>query len=208
MKSKTPGKILAGLKELYPDAKSELNYANHYQLVIAVALSAQCTDKKVNETTPALFKKYPDFRALAKAQPAEIEPILRQVNYYKTKSANIIAAAKFVDQNFANKLPLNYDDLIKLPGVGRKTANVVLSELDIKPAIAVDTHVFRLSHRLGLSTGKNVLEVEKDLQKLFDPQDWRHLHHGLILHGRRVCAARKPLCSECTLAKLCPKIEV
>ena len=196
--------ILATLRELYPDAKSELNFDNRYQLLVAVILSAQCTDKKVNQVTPELFQIFPDFKALGKGEIEVVEKIIRPINYYRTKSKNLIAMAEKVVSEHNGSLPTTRVALESLPGVGRKTTNVVLSELNIEPAIAVDTHVFRLAHRLGLSKGKNPVEVEKDLQKAFPSSDWRMLHHGLILHGRRVCKAQSPNCAECTLVDLCP----
>jgi endonuclease-3 len=199
-----PKKLLKLLRRLYPDPKSELDFKNEYQLVVAVILSAQCTDKKVNEVTPTLFSTYPDFSALSKAKQSEVETIIRPINYYKTKARNLIGMAHTVVSSFAGKLPKDHDDLTSLPGIGRKTANVVLGELGAHPALPVDTHVNRLAHRLGLSKGRNVREVETDLCALFEPSDWRALHHSLILHGRRVCKAVNPRCSACVLAPHCP----
>lgn len=196
--------ILTALRALYPAAASELNFRNEYELVIAVVLSAQCTDKKVNEVTPTLFTRYPSFEALKEGDLAEVEAILRPINYYRTKARNVIALSKEVITRFSGELPRSQEDLITLPGVGRKTANVVTSERKIAPAIAVDTHVFRVSKRLGLSQGKNPLEVEQDLMALYPSDQWHELHHTLILHGRRACKARAPLCHECKLSPLCP----
>lgn len=203
-RSSNPGHLLKLLRELYPDPKSELAFKNEYQLVVAVILSAQCTDKKVNEVTPSLFGAYPSFAALSRAPQSDLEAIIRPVNYYKTKARNLIAMAHTVVGSFKGRLPKNHDDLTSLPGIGRKTANVVLGELGAQPALPVDTHVNRLAHRLGLSKGKNVREVEADLCALFAPSDWRALHHSLILHGRRVCKAVNPQCSACALAPYCP----
>ena len=201
-------KLLKSFSKLYPNPKSELNFKNRYQLVVAVSLSAQCTDKKVNEVTPLLFKKYQNFKELSKATINSVEKIIRQVNYYKTKSKNIINMSKMVSKEFKNRLPTKHEDLIKLPGVGNKTANVVLSELGIVPTFPVDTHVFRLSKRLNLAKGKNVKIVEEELKKGFKPELWRNLHHYLIFHGRRVCKAQNPLCNECKISNLCPsKVE-
>lgn len=196
------------LGKLYPEVRSELNFENPYQLVVAVSLSAQCTDKKVNEVTPSLFARFNDFSALSKASTTEIEKIIRPINYYRTKSKNIRAMAEAVITRFSGKLPLEHKLLTSLPGVGRKTANVVLSELKIEPAIPVDTHVFRLANRLGLSKGKTPDDVERDLQQRFESSKWYHLHHWLIYHGRRVCKAQRPLCEACSLAKLCPSSTV
>lgn len=196
-------RIITELEKLYPQSNSELNFSNSYQLLTAVMLSAQCTDKKVNEVTPLLFKNYPDFEQLSKGKVSAIEKIIRQVNYYKTKSKHLVLMAQMLEADFKGKIPTNMDDLIKLPGVGRKTASVILSEMGTEPAFPVDTHIFRVSKRLGLSAGKNVLEVEQDLRRIFPKSEWRGLHHRLIFHGRRVCSARSPKCPECTLKKIC-----
>jgi endonuclease-3 len=204
MLTKRKQALLDQLRMLYPEPKSELNFNNEYQLLVSVVLSAQCTDKKVNDTTPALFKKYPNFKQLAKADVAEVEGIIRQINYYKTKSKNIVSTAQIITANFGGAVPRSMEELTSLPGVGRKTANVVLGELGIEPSIAVDTHVFRVSRRLGVAKGANPSEVEQSLRKGFPPSSWRDLHHQLIFHGRRVCKARNPLCGECLLANSCP----
>lgn len=204
MLTKRKQALLDQLRILYPEPKSELNFNNEYQLLVSVVLSAQCTDKKVNDTTPALFKKYPDFKRLARAEVSEVEAIIRQINYYKTKSKNIVSTAQIITADFGGDLPRSMDELVSLPGVGRKTANVVLGELGIEPSIAVDTHVFRVSRRLGIAKGENPGEVEQSLRKGFPPASWRDLHHQLIFHGRRVCKARTPMCSECLLASACP----
>lgn len=204
MDKKIPKKILKTLIELYPVAQSELNFKNDYQLVVSVVLSAQCTDKKVNQVTPALFSKYPNFKALGNAELIEVEEIIRPINYYKTKAKNIKALGLLVDKDFKGRLPSTRENLIKLPGVGRKTANVVLCEQGQTPALPVDTHVLRLSNRLGFSTSQTPDGVEKDLSRIFPPENWRDLHHRLIFHGRRVCKARQPLCNECKLSPVCP----
>ncbi len=195
--------LLKQFEQLYPDPRSELNFVNNYQLITAVMLSAQCTDKKVNEVTPELFERYPDFRSLSKATVAQLEKILRPVNYYKTKSRHLIEMAKRVEQDFAGEVPSAFEDLISLAGVGQKTANVIQSELGIRPAFPVDTHVFRVSKRLGIAEGNNPEQVEESLKTQFKPALWRNLHHWLIFHGRRVCKARKPLCKDCAVAKYC-----
>ena len=205
MKKNKSQQILDILRTLYPDAQSELNFKNNYQLIIAVVLSAQCTDKKVNDVTKDLFKTYPNFKSLANSNLKEVEAIIKQVNYYKTKAKNIINLAKQIINEFDNKVPTKIEELIKLSGVGRKTASVVQSEIGVDPALPVDTHVFRVSKRLGLAKGNNVLEVEDELKKVFKKQDWRQLHHSLIFHGRRVCKAQKPDCYNCQLNNLCEK---
>lgn len=204
MISKECKQILAILNSLYPDAKAELEFKNDYQLIVAVVLSAQCTDKKVNQVTPELFKKYKNFKELGFASEAEVAKIIHPVNYYKTKAKNIIKLSQQVVTDFKNKLPTDKDALQSLAGVGRKTANVVQCEKGVTPALPVDTHVFRVSHKLGLSNGKTPESVEFDLMKKFPPESWRDLHHQLILHGRRVCKAQRPLCDECRLAMICP----
>ncbi len=200
--------LLKVFRELYPDPQSELNFKNEYELVSAVLLSAQCTDKKVNEVTPTLFSEFPDFKSLSNASLRKVESIIRPVNYYKTKSKNLIGMASMVVDRFGGALPRTHADLVELPGVGNKTANVVLSELGVVPTFPVDTHVFRISRRLGLAKGKNVEEVEEELKKLFPPAQWRELHHWLIFHGRRVCNAQRPACGRCTISALCPSKEI
>ena len=204
MKTNQKQLLLRILNELYPDAKSELNFRNDYQMVVCVLLSAQCTDKKVNEVTPALFRVCPGFRHLGQIELSRLEQIIRPINYYKTKAKNLINMASMVVQDFKGQLPESLELLTKLPGVGRKTANVVLCEQGRVPALPVDTHVQRLSNRLGLSTETKPDKVEEDLTKQFPPETWRRLHHSLILHGRRVCKARRPMCAGCRLAELCP----
>jgi endonuclease-3 len=196
--------LAAILAQLYPEPRSELVFVGEYQLVTAVILSAQCTDRKVNEVTAVLFKAYPDFAALARARRTAVERIIRPVNYYATKAKNIIAMGTMVVERFGGALPRTHGELIMLPGVGNKTANVVLGELGITPAFPVDTHVKRLANRLGLSNARVPDKVEADLKRLFPPDSWRNLHHRLIFHGRRVCAAQRPRCGECALGELCP----
>jgi endonuclease-3 len=195
--------VLRILESTYPNPRSELNYRNEFELVCAVLMSAQCTDKKVNQVTPALFDRFPGFQALAAASIAEVEGLIREVNYFRTKSKHLIEMATQVVENFGGKLPKLHEQLVTLPGVGRKTANVVLSELGVSFHLAVDTHVFRVSRRLGLTRGQTVKRVEESLTKRFPPASWRMLHHGLILHGRRVCKAGRPACAECGLKDVC-----
>lgn len=197
-------RILAGLHKLYPDAGPELDYTNHFELLIAVVLSAQATDVSVNLATPQLFAAYPDAFAMAQATPEEIEPHIRTIGLFRSKAKNCVATAKILAEEYDGNLPTTFEELIKLPGVGRKTANVVLSAAFNVPAIAVDTHVGRLARRLGFSKEENPDKVEKDLQKIFPEDSWIFLHHGLILHGRRCCTARKPDCASCLIAPDCP----
>lgn len=187
----------------YPDPRSELNFSNPFQLSVAVLLSAQCTDKKVNQVTPVLFKRFNSFQALAEADLAEIESIIKPINYYRTKSRHLIELGRIVREKFGGKFPLNRADAISLPGIGNKTANVVLGELGVEHTFPVDTHVFRVSQRLGWTKGKTPGEIEMQLKKIFPSDAWRNLHHWLILHGRRVCKAQNPACSECTLLNIC-----
>jgi endonuclease III len=189
---------------IYKNPKSALNFTNEYELLISVMLSAQCTDAKVNQVTPKLFKSFDNFKALSKAKITKVESIIKPINYYKTKSKNIIDSARIICKQHNSSLPNDRQSLLSLPGVGQKTANVVLGELGIEKTLPVDTHVFRLSHRLGLSSGKTPSHVEEDLKKLFPPNEWRQLHHSLILHGRAVCKAQRPLCKECLLGTICP----
>lgn len=190
------------LKNKFPIAKCELNFNNNYELIVAVILSTQCTDKRVNLVTPALFKKYPSVKELANANRVELMSIIHSCGFYNNKSKNLIKMAQDVCKNFNGEIPSNYDDLISLSGVGRKTANVVLAVGFGQDTIAVDTHVFRVSNRLGIKS-KNPLECEKQLQKLFDKKNWSELHYLLVLFGRYFCKAIKPSCENCELKKFC-----
>lgn len=196
--------LLQKFRALYPEPRSELNFKNKYQLVTSVLLSAQCTDKKVNDVTPELFRTFPNFKRLAAADIPAVEAIIRPVNYYKTKAKHLIAMAGLVTTKHHGRLPVDFNELIELPGVGRKTANVIQSEIGTTPALPVDTHVFRVSKRLGIASGNNPDQVEASLRRNFPPESWHDLHHWLIFHGRRVCKAQRPLCSECSIASLCP----
>ena len=195
--------ILAELERLYPDAKPALNFDNAYQLLIAVILSAQCTDVKVNMVTPALFAAYPDACAMAKATPEEIEPYIKTCGIYRNKARNLAATARELVARFGGEVPADHEALTSLPGVGRKTANVVMSCAFGADAIAVDTHVFRVSNRLGLADAPDVLKTEEQLMQAIPRDAWSRAHHWLIFHGRRVCAARKPACESCTLREWC-----
>jgi endonuclease III len=200
--------VLDGLRAAYPDAKTELDFATPFQLVIATLLSAQATDVSVNAATPALFARYPTPEALAAATPEEVEPYIRTIGLFRTKARNAVAAARLLVERFGGEVPRTVDELTTLPGVGRKTANVVVSNAYGVPAIAVDTHVGRLARRLGFSRHEQPDRVEADLAKLFPATDWVFLHHALILHGRRVCVARTPACERCSVAALCPSRRV
>lgn len=201
-------KILDALRIEYPDAECALNHRNVYQLLIAVALSAQTTDKSVNLVTPELFKKYPKPKDLASADPGEVEGYIKRIGMYKTKSKNIVALAKRLVEDFGGKVPQDYDALVSLPGVGRKTANVVLSVGFGEQHIAVDTHVFRVANRIGLVEAKDVLKTEEGLMKTIPQDRWSESHHSLFFHGRNCCHARKPNCEACCINKLCKKVGV
>jgi len=196
--------VLAGLRTTYPDARTELDFGTPFQLLIATVLSAQATDVSVNAATPTLFARYPNPAAMASARPEQIEPFIRTIGLYRNKAKHCVAASRALLERFAGEVPRTVDELVTLPGVGRKTANVVVSNAYGVPAIAVDTHVGRLARRLGFSKQTDPSKVERDLQALFDPADWVFVHHALILHGRRVCAARTPACAACSVATLCP----
>lgn len=195
--------ILAELERLYPDAKPALHFANPYQLLVAVILSAQCTDVKVNAVTPALFAAYPDAHALAKADPLEVEGYIRTCGLYHNKAKNLVATARALVEHYGGEVPADHEKLTQLPGVGRKTANVVMSCAFGADAIAVDTHVFRVSNRLGLADAGDVLKTEQQLMQNIPKNKWSLAHHWIIFHGRRVCSARKPDCERCTLSAWC-----
>lgn len=204
MDNKRAQKILDELKKMHPDAGCELNYGTPFELLVAVILSAQCTDKRVNEVTKDLFKKYNTPEQYANMTPAELEPLIHSCGFFHNKAVNIIGAAKGIVDRFGGEVPKTMAELTSLPGVGRKTASVVMTVAFDEPAMPVDTHVFRVSGRLGLSHGKNPEQVEKDLKDLYPPSDWNIVHHTLIFHGRYICKALRPNCSECTLTEYCP----
>jgi len=192
-----------------PDAETELQYNNPFELLVAVILSAQCTDERINKVTPALFEKFPTAEHLAASHFDEVFPLIRSVSYPNNKSKHLIGMAKMLVEDFNSEIPSDIKELQKLPGVGRKTANVVTSVIYEQPAMAVDTHVFRVSKRLGLvnQNAKTPLEVEKQLVKHIPEEHIRLAHHWLILHGRYVCVARKPKCDECKLISFCRYFE-
>ncbi|MDO5517023.1 MAG: endonuclease III [Clostridium sp.] len=202
MKARTK-KIVEILKETYPDAECELNYKTPFQLLVATILSAQTTDKKVNEVTESLFRDYPDVDAFLEITNDELEERIKQIGLYRNKSKNIFLMVRQLKENFNGEVPQTMEGITSLAGAGRKTANVVLSNAFGVPSIAVDTHVFRVSNRLGLAHSENVLEVEKQLQKELPKKEWTLMHHVLIFHGRRCCTARSPKCNECPVNTLC-----
>ena len=195
--------ILNTLKELYPDAKCELNHINAFQLLVATILSAQTTDKKVNEVTEGLFTDYPDLDSFLTLSINELEDRIRQIGLYRNKAKNIMIMCNQLKNNFNGEVPDTMEELVTLAGAGRKTANVVLSNAFGVPSIAVDTHVFRVSNRLALADSDNVLEVERQLQNELPKKEWSLTHHLLIFHGRRCCIARNPKCDECPLTSRC-----
>src|SRR5690606_6376560 len=189
--------------EHQPNAETELNYNNPFQLLIAVILSAQCTDKRINMVTPALFERFPTPQSLADVTPDVVFDYIKSVSYPNNKAKHLVGMAKLLVEEYEGKVPSELKDLIRLPGVGRKTANVIMSVVFNLPAMAVDTHVFRVSRRLGLTSGKTILAVEKDLVKNLPESKIFIAHHWLILHGRYICVARKPKCEICPLSFFC-----
>lgn len=198
--------ILDRLRMEYPDAECALVHQNLYQLLIAVVLSAQTTDKSVNKVSGRLFEAYPNPEALAEAGQEDVIEIIKTIGMYKTKSKNIIALAQELVRSFEGQVPDNYDDLISLPGVGRKTANVVLAVGFGQQRIAVDTHVFRVTNRIGLVKEKDVLKTELALMEVLPEDRWTEAHHSLIFHGRNSCSARNPKCDTCVIADMCCKV--
>ena len=187
-----------------PNAETELHYTEPYELLVAVILSAQCTDKRVNMVTPALFKKFPGPESLAKAEFEDVEPLIRSVTFANNKTRHLIGMAKMLIERFGGEVPDNMEDLVELPGVGRKTANVIVSVVFHQPGMAVDTHVFRVSARIGLTTNaKTPLQTEQQLVANIPKELLAIAHHWLILHGRYMCVARRPKCEECGLTKAC-----
>ncbi|MBB2151872.1 endonuclease III [Pedobacter gandavensis] len=186
-----------------PDAETELHYNNPYQLLVAVILSAQCTDKRINQVTPALFQRFPNAKALSEVTPDIVFDYIRSVSYPNNKAKHLVGMAQMLLNDFNNVVPSDIDQLQKMPGVGRKTANVIASVIYNAPAMAVDTHVFRVSRRIGLSAGKTPLAVEKDLVKNLPEHTIHVAHHWLILHGRYICLARSPKCSICEITNIC-----
>lgn len=195
---------LAILQKTYPHAETALEYGNAYELLVAVILSAQCTDARVNMTTPVLFRKYPTPEKLAKAKQEDVEQIIKSCGFFRMKARNIINCARELVEKHDGEVPREREALESLAGVGRKTASVVMSVAFEEAAIAVDTHVFRVAHRLGLTLGKTPRDVEEDLEAIVPREDWRHAHHWLILHGRAICKAPTPLCGRCPVNELCP----
>ncbi len=203
MTKKNIKEVIEILKRLYPDAKAELDFGSPFELLIAVILSAQCTDVRVNQVTKVLFERANDAQTLSKVPLEEIETIIKSCGLYKTKAKNIKTTATMLVELYDGDVPGKHEQLIKLPGVGRKTANVVVSNAFNTPAIAVDTHVFRVSNRIGLANAKTVEKTEEQLMKGIDKGLWTLAHHMIIFHGRRVCKARSPMCGICDIRPYC-----
>jgi len=201
--------VFERLSREYPDAHCALDFKNPYQLLVATILSAQCTDKRVNLVTPALFRKYPDAAALAAAKPTDLQEIIRSTGFFNSKTKNLIGMATALTERHGGKVPPVMDELVEMPGVGRKTANVILGNaFDMNEGVVVDTHVSRVSQRLGLTRNTDPVKIERDLMPLFPREQWAMLSHLLVWHGREVCVARSPRCERCVLSDLCPSSRV
>jgi endonuclease-3 len=204
-KGKRATEIFTRLQREYPDAHCELEHASPFQLLAATILSAQCTDKRVNMVTPALFRRYPNAAALADAKQEDVEELIRTTGFFRSKAKNLIGMATALVDRFHGKVPHSLEELVTIPGVGRKTGNVILGNaFGIAEGIVVDTHIGRLSRRLGLTKATNPIKVEQELMMLFPKEHWTLLAHLLIFHGRRVCYARRPQCQHCVLNDICP----
>ncbi len=204
MKNKNINILLSILKVKYPDAKTKLIYQNSFQLLVATILSAQCTDKTVNQVTLELFKKYSSIESFAKARIEELENNIRKTGFFRNKAKAIKNSAKMILEKYQGLVPKTMEELITLPGVARKTANVILyNAFGIQSGVVVDTHVKRISYRLGLTKNTNPVKIEQDLMKIIPQQSWGQFAHALVLHGRALCQARKPKCAECFLAEIC-----
>jgi endonuclease-3 len=199
--------ILKRLDEAYPKATCALNYHSPLQLLIATILSAQCTDERVNKVTPGLFEKYRTAKDFAEAEPEVLQEAIRSTGFYKNKAKSIRACCRKIVEDYGGKVPESLDEMVKLPGVGRKTANLVLGEVHHIPGIVVDTHVRRLSKRLGLTSQDDPEKIEQDLMRLIQKERWTLFSHQLIHHGRQVCKAKAPLCSQCVLKDVCPSFK-
>lgn len=200
-----PLPTLARLKELHPDAHCELEHVGAFQLLVATVLSAQTTDVNVNKATPRLFARYPDARAMAKAEPAEVEPLVSTLGFFRQKARSVVGLARKLVEDHGGEVPRRMDDLVKLPGVGRKTANVVLGVIwNESEGVVVDTHVMRITQRLGWTKSADPVRIEQDVAQLLPREEWDTASHLLVFHGRRICFARKPDCEACGLNALCP----
>lgn len=198
-------KIVELLEQEYPEALCSLEYEKDYELLFATRLAAQCTDERVNKVTPTLYSRYPSLEALAEAKVEDMEEIIRSCGFFHTKARDIIAASQMLLVDFGGIVPDNMEDLLKLPGVGRKTANIILGDIYRKPAVVTDTHCIRLANRMGLAVSKDPYKVEMQLAELIPPEKQSDFCHRLVLHGRAVCSARKPTCDICVLHDVCAK---
>lgn len=198
-----PARIAATLSHTMPKAKTELTHRTPWELLVATILSAQCTDQRVNQVTPTLFKRYRTPLAFARAKLDELESLIKPTGFYRSKAKNLVGCGQAVSERFNGRVPSTMEDLLTIPGVGRKTANVVLGTAFGKPAVVVDTHVKRVANRLGLTRSSDPERIESDLQRLFPPEQWTAVSQRLLLHGRYVCLARRPKCGVCPLADIC-----
>lgn len=201
-------KINQTLAKLYPEAKCALHYESPLQLLVATILSAQCTDVRVNLVTPALFARYPDARAFAEAKKEELEEAIQSTGFFRNKARNIMACCKKLVEEYDGQVPGSMEELVPLPGIGRKTANVILGNAFAVPGITVDTHMQRLSRRMGMTEKSDPVKIEHELMELIPKKEWTNFSHRMISHGRQVCHARKPKCEGCAVAKYCPKVGV
>ncbi|GAB6036284.1 hypothetical protein JCM15519_08430 [Fundidesulfovibrio butyratiphilus] len=200
--------VFSRLRQTYPVTPPALTHHNAWELLVATVLAAQCTDARVNQVTPVLFSRWPDPAALARADQADVEEVVRSTGFFRNKAKNLIGAARRIVDDHGGTVPASLAELTALPGVARKTANIVLSNaFGVHEGIAVDTHVKRLSYRLGLTDSQDPVKIEQDLMPLFDQKDWGEINHLLVYHGRAVCQARKPDCPQCVLEDICPKRE-
>lgn len=202
------GKIINLLKRRYPDARCALNFSNPLELMVATILSAQCTDERVNKVTKDLFGKYKKVEDYAKVKPEVLEHTIRSTGFYRNKAKSIISCCKEIVETHGGKVPSTMEELVQLGGIGRKTANVILGNAFGVPGIVVDTHVKRVTYRLGLTSNQDPVKIEYDLMELVPQKEWTQFSHLLIFHGRYTCMARKPLCDECVIESLCPKVGI
>ena len=207
-KKEAAKKAIEALKQRYPDAVCSLEYGDALQLLISTRLSAQCTDARVNMVTPALFERFPDLDSFADADVGEVEELIRSSGLYKTKARDIVAMAKMLRDMYGGVIPDTVEELIKLPGVGRKTANLVVGDVYGKPAVVADTHCIRISNRLGLCDTKDAKKVEQQLREILPPEESNAFCHRLVLFGREICSARSPKCDICPLNKVCPSADI
>jgi endonuclease-3 len=195
--------IISALEREYPEAACSLHYTKDYELLFATRLAAQCTDERVNQITPALFSKYPTLEAFAEAEVSDVEKIIHSCGFFRAKARDIVCAAQMLLRDFGGCVPDTMEELLKLPGVGRKTANLILGDVHKKPAVVVDTHCIRLSNRIGLVSTKDPVKIEKELKRILPPEKANDFCHRLVLHGRAVCTARRPDCGRCCIRPYC-----